>query len=89
MTGKGFIIDKPYVYSTKLQFISVEVVKRMWLRNSNLSGMQERGRNTYHRTFFGLIDMNEAQSETLFHSNIIHIEFEAPMGQDAQQHTDD
>lgn len=61
----------------------------MWLGNSNLPGMQKRGQSTYHRTFFGLIDMNEAQSETLFHSNIILIEFEAPMGQDAQQHTDD
>lgn len=33
--------------------------------------------------------MNETLSETLFQRTIIPIEFDAPMGQDAQQHTDD
>lgn len=77
-------MDRPYVYSTKLHFISLEVVQRMWLGDSNLPGMQKRGQNTDHITFFGLVDVNEAQSETLFQRIIIPIEFEAPMGQDAQ-----
>lgn len=61
----------------------------MRLGDSNLPGVQKRGQNTDHTTFFGLVDMNEAQSETLFQCIIIPIEFKAPMGQDAQQHTDD
>ena len=61
----------------------------MRLGDSNLPGVQKRGQNTDHTTFFGLVDMDEAQSETFFQRIIIPIEFETPMGQDAQQHTDD
>jgi hypothetical protein len=52
------------------------------------NGHAEKRAKHRHITFFGLVDMNEAQSETLFQRIIIPIEFEAPMGQDAQQHTD-
>ena len=65
------------------------MVEGMLLGGENLPGVQNRGQNANLTIFFGFFDMNEAHSETLFQRFIILIEFEAPVGQEAQQRVDD
>lgn len=65
------------------------MVEGMLLGGRDLPGVQKRGQNANLTTFFRLLNMNEAQSETLFQGLVILIKFEAPMGQDAQQRAGD